>query len=174
MSDNVKSFLLGIYNSGNKTGRKTNAKEVASIMKHKVDENGKLVFQPDEWRSEKQIASFFSRMASIQRIRNREEVTSEGTEAYEADVDICEALIRDQEMYEIRKAVYEQIDYQHPLMFEGKNLCSLAKTNSIGKLKLRHLKDICEHFSIDVSGPKTRKDTFVNLLLDFILACKCA
>ena len=76
-------------------------------------------------------------------------------------------------MHEMRTAVYEQIDYQHPLMYEDINLCLLAKTNSIGKLKLKHLKDICEHFNIDVTGPKTRKDTFVNPLLDFIRSCKC-
>ena len=65
----------------------------------------------------------------------------------------------DQEVHEMQKAVYEQIDYQHPLMFDGKNLCLMVKTNSIGKLKLRQLEDICEHLSIDVTVPKPRKDT---------------
>ena len=58
-------------------------------------------------------------MASAQRCIYLEVMTAEGIEVDEADVDICEALIQDQEMYEIQTAVYEQIDYQHPLMFEN-------------------------------------------------------
>ena len=62
-------------------------------VSNKVNENGKLVFQPQEWRNKK-ISSFFSRMASAQRIRNLQVVTFNGIQADEADADICEALIK--------------------------------------------------------------------------------
>jgi hypothetical protein len=79
----------------------------------------------------------------------------------------------EREWQEMKADVFNQLDLQHPLMFKETNLCQLAKTNGIGKLKMKCLKDICEHFNIEVSGPKTTKETFVLPLIDFILKCKC-
>ena len=36
-------------------------------MKVLRGEDGRLVFKPDEWRTAKQIASFFSRLSALQR-----------------------------------------------------------------------------------------------------------
>ena len=59
MSDSVKLFLIAIFNEGQTSGIKANPQDVAHIMKHKLNESGKLAFHPDEWRTAKQIASFF-------------------------------------------------------------------------------------------------------------------
>ena len=160
MTENVKSFLVHVFNEGQRTGRKANPHEVAHTMKYKLNESGKLTFHPDEWRNAKQIASFFSRMASVRK-------------GQEANADDCEALVQEQEWQEMRETVYQQLDYGHPLVYEDMDLCNLAEKNGIGKLKLKCLKDICEHFNISVTGSKTRKDSYVMPLLDFVLSCRC-
>ena len=139
-------------------------------MKHKLDESGKLAFHPDEWRTVKQIASFFSRMSSVQ----KDHVTIDAVEAADLDDDDCDALVQEQEWHDMKAAVFDQLGYQLPLMYEDVNLCQLAQTNDIGKLKLKCLKDICGHFYVTIKGPKTRKDSYVNPLLDLILSCQCS
>ena len=170
MSDSVKLFLIAIFNEGQRSGIKANPQEVAHIMKHKLNESGKLAFHPDEWRTAKQIASFFSRMSSVQ----KDHVTIDAVEAAELDDDDCDALVQEQEWHDMKAAVFDQLDYQHPLMYEDFNLCQLAQTNGIGKLKLKCLKDICGHFNVQIKGPKTRKDSYVNPPLDLILSCQCS
>ena len=44
------------------------------------DNNGKLLFVPEEWRTEKQISSYFSRLAAAQRSREAHELPVEETE----------------------------------------------------------------------------------------------
>ena len=85
-----------------------------------------------------------------------------------------DALVQEQEWHDMKAAVFDQPDYQHPLIYEDFNLCQLAQTNCIGKLKLKSLKDICGHFNVPIKGPKTRKDSYVNPLLDLILSFQCS
>ena len=75
----------------------------------------------------------------------------------EANADDCEALVQEQEWQEMRETVYQQLDYGHPLVYKDMDLCNLAEKNGIGKLKLKCLKDICEHFNISVTGSKTER-----------------
>ena len=88
-------------------------------------------------------------------------------EVDEADVDICEALIQDQEMYEIQTADWL---HQHPLMFEDTNLCLLAKTNSIGKLKLKYLRHLWAfqhmfYWSKDKEGHTCKSTTRIHVIM---------
>ena len=95
MSDSVKLFLIAIFNEGQRKkkggGIKANPQEVAHIVKHKLNEIGKLAFHPDEWRTAKQIASFFSRMSSVQ----KDHVNIDAVEAADLDDDDCDALIQE-------------------------------------------------------------------------------
>ena len=59
MTEEVKSYLTLKFNRGAKEGNKADAKQVEHDMKHTRDTRGELLFQPNEWRTSKQIVSFF-------------------------------------------------------------------------------------------------------------------
>ena len=66
MTENIKSYLTQMFNRGAKEGNKADAKQVEHGMKHASDATGELLFQPNEWRTSKQIASFFSNLSKSQ------------------------------------------------------------------------------------------------------------
>ena len=59
MTENVKSYLTQMFNRGAKEGNKADSKQVEHDMKHARDATGELLFQPNEWRTSKQITTFF-------------------------------------------------------------------------------------------------------------------
>ncbi|KAI8489034.1 hypothetical protein Bbelb_332580 [Branchiostoma belcheri] len=105
MSDNVKAYLTDIFNKGARTGQKADAVQVAQEMQHVRGSDGKLLFQPSEWRTAKQITSFFARLSAAQR-------QQESTESVTTDM---EAIEEEGEWQALRKTVYTSIDYSHPI-----------------------------------------------------------
>jgi len=67
MGENVRSCLIEKFNEGVLGGPKADANQVAKEMKVLRGEDGRSAFKPDEWRTAKQIASFFSRLSALQR-----------------------------------------------------------------------------------------------------------
>ena len=67
MTKKVKNFLQNKFNEGARSGQKADPTKLASEMKVAKDEEGKLAFTVQEWRSAKQIANFFSRLTVLQR-----------------------------------------------------------------------------------------------------------
>ena len=59
MSENVRTYLIKKFNDGAQKGNKADAKQVEHEMKHARSSTSGLLFQPHEWRTSKQIASFF-------------------------------------------------------------------------------------------------------------------
>lgn len=63
----MKNVLLEKFNNGVETGNKEDPVKVANEMCSLRDDSGKLRFAPEEWRTAKQISSYFSRLAAAQR-----------------------------------------------------------------------------------------------------------
>ncbi|VDI38005.1 Hypothetical predicted protein [Mytilus galloprovincialis] len=68
-SDNVKSYLSNIFEEGERSGIKANPLTVVRNMRVARDENGNKRFTPKEYLELGQIASFFSRLAVMQRCK---------------------------------------------------------------------------------------------------------
>ncbi|VDH90625.1 Hypothetical predicted protein [Mytilus galloprovincialis] len=68
-SDNVKSYLSNIFEEGERSGIKANPSTVVRNMRVARDENGNKRFTPKEYLELGQIASFFSRLAVMQRCK---------------------------------------------------------------------------------------------------------
>ncbi|XP_076111669.1 uncharacterized protein LOC143079930 [Mytilus galloprovincialis] len=68
-SDNVKSYLSNIFEKGERSGIKANPSTVVRNMRVARDENGNKRFTPKEYLELGQIASFFSRLAVMQRCK---------------------------------------------------------------------------------------------------------
>ena len=85
MTDNVKTFLMNRFKEGVRTGDKADPVQVAREMKILRNENGKLTFKPEEWRTAQQISSIFSHQTLVQHLRviDSEEIPDEDIAAAE-------------------------------------------------------------------------------------------
>ena len=168
MTENVKSYLIQKFNRGAKEGNKADARQVEHDMKHARDARGELLFQPNEWRTSKQIASFFSNLSKSQR-KAGVEAGRPIPECLESDDE--EPICQDANLKALQLLVENELQtvLDHPIMFLGHNLCKLGKQGKLLELRLNVLKEACFEFKVDVKGPKTRKDSFAGPLQEFIL-----
>ena len=164
MSENVKGFLTEKFNHGAQTGKKADAKNVEHEMKHARNSNGELLFQPHEWRTSKQIASFFSRLSKSQ----RKNVATDVPVPECSDSDDEEPDYGNENFENLQNVVEIELQADHPIMFEGHNLCNLAQQGKLKELRLEVLKNACVEFNVEVIGHKTRKDSFIAPLYNFI------
>lgn len=79
------------------------------------DSSGNLCFSPEEWRTAKQISSFFSRFAAAQRKKQATELTLQAVESIENDENDIEAWETEMQLQEMQKAVFNEIDFEPPL-----------------------------------------------------------
>ena len=136
-------------------------------MKMVRNEDGKLTFQHEEWRTAQQITSLFSRQAALQRYRgvNAEEITEEDIETAESEMALGT----------LESSVMDDMDKQsHPIIVIDNNICDLVKSNKLGSFKLTVLKEICKQLRLTTSGPLSRKKTFVEAVEAFSKSCSCA
>ena len=166
MTENVKSYLTQKFNHGAQEGNKADAKQVEHELKHARDARGELLFQPHEWRTSKQIANFFSNLSKLQR-KKGVEAGRPIPECLESDDE--EAIYQDRNLKALQLIVEHELQTDHPIMFLGHNLCQLVQQGKLGELRLDVLKKACIEFKVEVTGPKTRKDTFAEPLQKFIL-----
>ena len=64
-SEKAKNFLVEVFWTGEETGKKANASEVASKMKSLRDDTGQKMFAKTDWLTEQQIARYFSRLTAL-------------------------------------------------------------------------------------------------------------
>ena len=58
-SEKVKEFLIAKFNKGLLGGKKANPVEVSMEMQDAKDSKGLALFSPEEWKTSRQITSFF-------------------------------------------------------------------------------------------------------------------
>ena len=162
MSEDVRNYLIQRFNDGAKTGNKADPKQVEHEMKHVRNTTGGLLFQPFEWRTSKQIASFFSNLSKSQRAKNIDE-GNHGIETEDEDTNI-----QDKNLQLLQLVIESQVQADHPILFQGHNLCHLATEGKIKTLRLDTLKKACLSLDVEVTGSKARKDTFALALDKYI------
>lgn len=128
MTENVKSYLTQKFNRGAKDGNKADAKQVEHDLKHARDTRGELLFQPNEWRTSKQIASFFSSLSKSQR-KAGFEAGRPIPEYLESDDE--EPIYPDGNLKALQLLIENELqtDVDHPIMFLGHNLCKLGTSS---------------------------------------------
>ena len=82
------NHLVNVFWTGEETGKKAAASDVASQMKNLRDDTGQKMFSKTDWLTEQQIARYFSRLSALTRtcLQQRSPAVSM-TEDEEADVD---------------------------------------------------------------------------------------
>lgn len=169
MGEKAKSFLLEKFNSGS-TGYKADPAQVAKEMKVIRDEAGNLVFSPDEWRSAKQIASFFSRMSALQK-RQQPQLQNEPDALDEEDLEALDEEISNQALHEV---VLQDIDSSlHPLIVNDIDICTLRTKSKLNTLSVMQLRSICTSLNLDTPGRQNRKDTFIRPITTYASKCSC-
>ena len=123
-------------------------------MKHVRNTTGGLLFQPYEWCTSKQIASFFSNLSKSQRVKN----IDEGNHGIETEDE--EPNIRDKNLELLQLVIEIQVQADHPILFQEHNLCHLATEGKVKTLRIDTLKKAFLSLNVEVTGFKARKDTF--------------
>lgn len=142
-------------------------------MRFAKDGSGKAKFKPAEWRTAKQIKSFFSRLAADQRKKPSDQAKQPGEED-QADDDE-EDWEREDALALMRQSVYKDINIPHPLEYRGEDICDLQRRGKLhSKFKIKDLEDICRHFDLRVEGPKNRKASFVSSISELVQCCSCS
>ena len=165
-SANQKNYLTNKFNLGETTGRKANPDDVAKDMMRARDVDGNRMFSSDEFLTARQIASFFSRLASKQR---RIQDTTDSDESEDED----NAELED-EIQEMQDKVIREVALEHPMVYDCYNICDLIATSKLSKLSVSMLQLICKNFDIDTCDIQVRrKKPYLDKLTSLYQNCSC-
>ena len=166
-SEKVKEFLITKFKEGVLGRKKANPVEVSVEMQDAKDSKGLALFSPEEWKTSRQISSFFSRLSALQKSKEAHPVTvGEEENLTDDDVSTWEGHSFEQNL---RYEVYEAVDLQHPLSFEDRDICKIAKGGKLKNLKVVELKNICKKFALTTVGNQQRKRPYI----DAMKSCSC-
>ena len=166
-SQNVKSFLIAKFNEGLVSGQKANPTEVAKEMQEAKDSKGSPVsFLSEDWKTARQISSFFSRLSALKKSSQGLAVTVTLGDEENLDDDDFRSWEGHSASESLMKEVYGAVDLLHPLCFEGRNICLMAK--------VLELKNICVNLSLTTTGNQQRKVTFINAIEELVNSCSCS
>ncbi|KAL9974282.1 hypothetical protein ACROYT_G011299 [Oculina patagonica] len=155
------------------TGNKEDPTKVAKEMRIARDGDGKLRFAPEEWRTAKQISSYFSRLAAAQ--RQSKAPTALIEEAENIDESDLEAWEAEKHLQELQTAVYEEVDLRHTIEYKGQDICGLVKRGMLkSKFKIAQLKELCDLYGIEIDGSIARKDSYVRPIEHLVKTCSCS
>ena len=168
--EKVKEFLIAKFNEGLLGGKKANPVEVSMEMQDAKDSKGLTLFSPEEWKTSRQITSFFSRVSALQQSKEVHPVTVEEENLTEDDVSTWEGHSFEQNL---RYEVYEAVDLQHPLSFEDRDICKAAKGGKLKNLKVVELKNICANFALK-TGDQQRKKPYIDAIEELVKSCSCS
>lgn len=124
--------------------------------------DGSRLFSREEFLTAQQIRSFFSRMAS--KLRN-------AVEASDSDIRTAE---EEQEFCETRQVVLDEVQLQHPIVYDNLNLCDMNKKGSIKTLSITLLKTVCEYFGVSTEKFHARRTAeYISALGELMKGCSC-
>ena len=140
-------------------GHKADPVQISKQMQLEKDGVGKLLFQPDEWRTPQQISQPFSRLAAAQKQVDKEDITAEELE-----------VLLDSLWNEVMQQVASP---QHPIVVGTRNICHLVHDKKLGSLKIVDLQSICDHLNIEPSGSLRQKKCFTTCIENYVMLCQC-
>ena len=123
-------------------------------------------FLSEDWKTARQISSFFSRLSALKKSSQGLAVTVTLGDEENLDDDDFRSWEGHSASESLMKEVYGAVDLLHPLCFEGRNICLMAK--------VLELKNICVNLSLTTTGNQQRKVTFVNAIEELVNSCSCS
>ena len=154
------------------TGNKEDPVKVGNEMCSLRDDSGKLRFAPEEWRTAKQISSYFSRLAAAQ--RQNKAVGKLLDDAEKIDENDLQTWDNEQRLRELQVS-YDQVDLHHPIIYDGYDICRVAKRGKLqAKFKVDQLIEICHTFGVVIEGPVGRKKSYITPTEALVKTCSCS
>lgn len=117
-SKELIKYLNDVFLEGERTKRKATAKQVEKDLRRARGEDGKLLFQCDEWLDELQIKSYFSRLASKKTSKTSKTitVTNEDIDEILDNARVQEVVNAQVEIMDVLEEEEEKNDFsKHPL-----------------------------------------------------------
>ena len=180
VTQGVRCFLNDKFEIGSNTGRKADPAQVAKEMRYLKKADGDLMFTSSEWKTTRQITSYFSRLAAKQKQAKRRshlpvvDPTESKLDVDDSEEDDDDKYDADSERHDMHDLVFQELDVLHPIMFKEMNLCQLYENHMLEKsLKLKDLREICEQFKINKEGPMSRRLSFFKPLEEYLKQCTC-
>ena len=155
------------------TRNKEDPVKVANEMCSLWDNSGKLRFAPEEWQTAKQISSYFSRLAAAQCLN--ETVGKLLDDAEKIDENDFQTWDNEQRLRELQGSLYDQVDLHHPIIYDGHDICSLAKRGKLrAKFKVDQLIEMCDMFGVVIEGPVGHKKSYITPIEALVKTCRCS
>ena len=128
-------------------------------MRRARDESGARLFRIEEFLMPQQIAAFFSRLA----VQSRQKVV---------DGEISE---EDVIANEVRKSVNQNINLQHPILFDQYDVCQLVHNEELKKLTINMMEKICLEIGLATPNPPVRRRSpYEQALKEAVALCSCS
>ena len=169
-TDKQKNYLFTKFSIGEATGQKADPALVAKAMMTARNFDGERLFTSSEFLTSRQVASYFSRLASKRTLNDHER------EKEDSDMDINqrEAAENEDAFSGLRSDILGQLAISHPIYYDCYNLCELIKNGKISNFAIPVLQDICRHFEIPLADiTKRRKAPYIDRIVAYCKDCPC-
>ena len=153
-NEKQKEYLVSKFNIGQSTGRKLDGERVAKEMRRALGVDGTRLFTVTEFLTAQQITSFFSRETA--KTRHQQASAQEDANAAVEETNFCAA----------RDDVLRSLQLQHPIIVDQYDVCSMVRDDSLKKLKVAMLQNLCKQLGLEVPE-------FLSLLKEAVRGCSC-
>ena len=162
-----KSYLTTKFILGEQARQKPDPRSVARAMMRAKDTSGNPLFTSEEYLTQSQIAGFFSRLASKKRLENDDDKDP-------LDIEDIEGASNEAQLAELTSVASQAVGLVHPISYDNYNLCDMCANQSLNKLSVNSLKEICFAFDVDTSEiTLRRKQPYVDRITSICQDCTC-
>ena len=135
---------------GEQSGQKADPASVPRAMMRAKDTNGNPLFTSEEYLTQSQIAGFFSRLASKKRLEIKDDKDP-------VDIEDIEGASNEAQLEELTSMASQAVGLVNPISYDNYKLCNMCANQSLNKLSVNLLKEICFAFDVDTSEITLRR-----------------
>jgi Arf-GAP/Rho-GAP domain/ANK repeat/PH domain-containing protein 3 len=165
-SDNIRSYLTTRFDAG-VTGRKADPGQVANDIRKARNDDGSRKFSREEWLTKTQVKSFFSRLSAAKR-KQQSNLDDSDEEFLKEEHEYR----KEENLQEEVNDIIRQLAVEHPIIYDGYDICDHVKTGLISKFTVKILKDICEYFDVPFKSRDT-KAILISHISCMVTECSC-
>ena len=163
-NDNQRSYLDEKFLIGQTTGIKCDPSQVARDLRHARTDSGERRFTIEEFLTQQQIKSYFSRKAS--KSKQVESSHQEETDALSEEDHLAYTSARDD--------IIKEIELNHPIIYDTYDICKMHAEKKLEKFSVALLRLICAYFNMEVEDlPRRRKAPYLSFINKLVQSCSC-
>ncbi len=137
-------------------------------MRKARNNDGSRKFSREEWLTKTQIKSFFSRLSAARR-KQQSNLDDGDEELLEEEHEYR----KEENLQEEVKDMFRELAVEHPIFYDGYDICDHVKSGLISKFTVKILKDICEYFDVAFKSRDT-KAILLSKITCIVKECGCS